>query len=153
MTSTSAPAPSAGRRLLAPLALALVAAAGLWLVFTVYASGQTLLALAALVLLAAGLYVYGARGVLAWRYLFPGIVGMGLFVAFPLLYTMQIGFTNYSSAHLLSQERVKAYLLEQTVPDEEHALEFALLPDPQDASRQRIVIGPHDDAAPFASAA
>lgn len=153
MTSTPAPAPSAGRRILAPLVLALVAVAGLWLVFTVYASGQTLLALAALVLLAAGLYVYGARGVLAWRYLFPGIVGMGLFVAFPLLYTMQIGFTNYSSAHLLSQERVKAYLLEQTVPDEEHALDFALLPDPQDAARQRILIGPHDDAAPFASAA
>jgi maltose/maltodextrin transport system permease protein len=108
---------------------ALVALAGLWLVYAIYAAGQPVLALGAFVLIGAGLYVYVSRAALAWRYLFPGVMGMLLFVAFPLVYTMWIGFTNYSSTHLLSQARVKAYLLEQTVPDEDHSLEFTLHPD------------------------
>ena len=46
---------------------------------------------------------------------------MLLFVAFPLLYTVQIGFTNYSSSNLLTQEaRARGYLLEQAVVDETH---------------------------------
>jgi ABC-type sugar transport system permease subunit len=53
---------------------------------------------------------------LAWKYLFPGVAGMLLFVAFPLLYTVQIGFTNYSSSNLLEEERARAYLLDQRWP-------------------------------------
>jgi len=118
---------------------AVVAALGLWLVFAIYSAGQPVLAIAALALLAAGLYVYVSRTALAWRYLFPGVVGMLLFVAFPLVYTMWIGFTNYSSAHLLSQERVKAYLLEQAVPDEDHSLQFTLHPE---GDQLRLVLAP-----------
>ena len=128
---------------------AVVAVAGLWLAFATYTAGQPILALGALALLCAGLYVYTSRAALAWRYLFPGVIGMLLFVAFPLLYTMQIGFTNYSSTHLLSQARVKAYLLEQTVPDEEHSLEFTLHPD---GDALRLLLAPYP-AAPSADAA
>ena len=123
---------------------AIVALSGLWLVFAIYSAGQPMLALGALALIAAGLYVYVSRAALAWRYLFPGVVGMLLFVAFPLLYTMWIGFTNYSSTHLLSQARVKAYLLEQTVPDEEHSLEFTLHPD---GGGLRLVLAPYAASA------
>ena len=123
---------------------ALVALGGLWLVAAVFAAGQPLLALAALVLIGAGLWVYVSRAALAWRYLFPGVVGMLLFVAFPLVYTMWIGFTNYSSAHLLSQARVKDYLLEQRVPDEDHSLEFTLHPD---ADGLRLVLAPYEAAS------
>ena len=118
----------------------LVAVGGLWLAFAVYASGQPMLALGALVLIAAGLYIYVSRAAIAWRYLFPGVIGMLLFVAFPLIYTMWIGFTNYSSTHLLSQARVKAYLLEQTVPDEEHSLEFTLF---RDDDGMRVLLAPY----------
>ena len=121
-----------------------VALAGLWLVAAIHASGQPMLALGALALLAAGLYVYVSRAAIAWRYLFPGVIGMLLFVAFPLVYTMWIGFTNYSSTHLLSQARVKAYLLEQTVPDEEHSLEFTLHPE---GDGLRLVLAPYDAAS------
>jgi maltose/maltodextrin transport system permease protein len=123
---------------------ALVALGGLWLVFAIYTTGQPVLALGAFGLVAAGLYVYLARAALAWRYLFPGVMGMLLFVAFPLVYTMWIGFTNYSSTHLLSQARVKAYLLEQTVPDEDHSLEFTLHPD---GDALRLVLAPSRSAA------
>jgi maltose/maltodextrin transport system permease protein len=123
---------------------ALVALAGLWLAFAIWTAGQPVLALGALALVGAGLYVYLARAALAWRYLFPGVVGMLLFVAFPLVYTMWIGFTNYSSTHLLSQARVKAYLLEQTVPDEDHSLEFTLHPD---GAGLRLVLAPYEVAS------
>jgi len=123
---------------------ALAGLVGLWLVHAIYAAGQPVLALAALALFAAGLYVYVSHAALAWRYLFPGVVGMLLFVAFPLVYTMWIGFTNYSSTHLLSQARVKAYLLEQTVPDEDHSLEFTLHPD---GGGLRVVLAPQDAAS------
>jgi maltose/maltodextrin transport system permease protein len=100
----------------------------LWMVMGFYAAGQSLYALATLVLGASALYVYGSAKTLAWRYLFPGVVGMLVFVAFPLLYTIQIGFTNYSSANLLTQERARAYLLDQALIDEDQSMAFSLHP-------------------------
>ena len=92
-------------------ALAMLAA--LYLSFMIYAAGQQVWAVGALALFSAGFYIYLSQTGLAYRYLFPGIAGMLLFIAFPLIYTAQIGFTNYSSAHLLSQQRVRSYLLDQ----------------------------------------
>ena len=132
------------KRAMGAAVAAVVALGGLWLVFAIYSAGQPMLALGALALIASGLYVYLSRAALAWRYLFPGVIGMLLFVAFPLVYTMWIGFTNYSSTHLLSQARVKAYLLEQTVPDEEHSLEFTLHPD---GDGLRLVLAPYEAAS------
>jgi maltose/maltodextrin transport system permease protein len=102
---------------------------GLWLVFAIYAAGQPMLALGALALFAVALWIYQSNASVAWRYLFPGVVGMVLFIAFPMLYTAQIGFTNYSSSHLLSEERSRAYLLDQAEYDEDRALTFTLHPD------------------------
>lgn len=95
-----------------PLVAAAIAAA-LYLVFVVYTTGQAAWAAGLLVLFTAGFYVYLSRGGFAWRYLFPGVAGVLVFIAFPLVYTAQIGFTNYSSTHLLSESRVRDYLLEQ----------------------------------------
>ena len=123
---------------------AVVAGGSLWLLFMIYNAGQPVLAIGTFVLLQASLYVYRSKATVAWRYLFPGVVGMLLFVAFPLVYTMWIGFTNYSSTHLLGQARVKAYLLEQTVPDEDHSLEFTLHPE---GDALRLVLAPQDAAS------
>ncbi len=108
-------------------ALAILAA--LYLVFVIYTTGQTGLALAALTLFAVGFYVYLSNAGFAFRYLFPGIAGMLIFIAFPLVYTAQIGFTNYSSAHLLSQERVREYLLDQHEAIESEVQPFTLHAD------------------------
>ncbi|WP_343637922.1 maltose ABC transporter permease MalF [Roseateles sp.] len=101
-------------------AIAVLALAALYLVFMLYAAGLTAWALGVLLLAGAGFAVYLSKTGFAYRYLFPGVAGMLLFIAFPLAFTTQIGFTNYSSAHLLSQERVREFLLEQhdTVLDE-----------------------------------
>jgi maltose/maltodextrin transport system permease protein len=111
----------------------------LFLVYDVYVSGQALWALGLLVLATTGFAVYLSRGGFAWRYLFPGVAGMLLFVAFPLLYTAQIGFTNYSSKNLLALERVREYLLEQSTPDEGKTLGYTLH---DDGGEYRLVLQP-----------
>lgn len=101
----------------------------LYLVWTIYAAGQALLALACLVAVSIGFYTYLARSAYTWRYLFPGIAGMLVFVVFPLLYTARIGFTNYSSRNLLSFERATRYLLDETAPGEGRRYAFELHPE------------------------
>jgi maltose/maltodextrin transport system permease protein len=98
----------------------------LWLTFSLAKAGQALMAMGVLVFGGAALWIYGLGRSLAWRYLFPGVAGMLLFVAFPLLYTVQMGFTNYSSSNLLDQERSRQYLLDQAVVDEARAWPFTL---------------------------
>jgi maltose/maltodextrin transport system permease protein len=127
----------AGRPWLGYAVGALAALALLWFVFGLYAAGQPLVALGVLVFGASAIVVYATATSVAWKYLFPGIAGMLLFVAFPLVYTVQIGFTNYSSSNLLSFERSRGYLLEQTTVDEERALPFELIGDGS-ATRLRL---------------
>jgi maltose/maltodextrin transport system permease protein len=122
---SAAKAPAAttwlGRAVVALAVLAL-----LWMVFGLFTAGQPLVALGVLVFGASAIAIYGTATSLAWRYLFPGVAGMLLFVAFPLVYTVQIGFTNYSSANLLEFERARDYLLTQTVADEAHAYDMTV---------------------------
>ena len=113
---------SALQRLLALVAALLL----LWFVFSLWTAGQPLVALGVGALGGSALVVYGSATSVAWKYLFPGIAGLLVFVAFPLLYTVQIGFTNYSSNNLLELERARTYLLDQTLADEEHARPFTL---------------------------
>lgn len=123
---------------------AVAALAVLWLAYSMAMAGQALAALAVLVLGAAAVAVYATAASVAWKYLFPGVVGMLLFVAFPLVYTMQIGFTNYSSSHLLSEQRARQYLLEQSDVDAASEMAFSLH---REAGGLRIVLQPLDGAA------
>jgi maltose/maltodextrin transport system permease protein len=116
----------------------------LWLVFSVYASGQPLWAVILLALGGLALYVYVSARTLVWRYLFPGVAAMLAFVAFPLVYTIEIGFTNYSSSNLLSEDRARAYLIDQADVDEDKAMSYTLHPD---GDKLRIVLAPQGEAA------
>ncbi len=102
------------------------AAAGLWLVVRMHLMGEPLWALAVLSLLCVGFYIYLSSKTLAARYLFPGLAAMGVFVLFPLLYTVQLSTTNFSASNLLSFERSRAYLLEQRLRDEAKTFEYSL---------------------------
>jgi len=108
------------------LAAAAAGFGSLYVVWLIYLSGQVVWAVLALGLVSLAFFVYASRIAFAYRYLFPGLAGMAVFVVFPLLYTAQIGFTNYSSTNLLTFERVSAYLLEQTQPDEGAAYSFSV---------------------------
>jgi maltose/maltodextrin transport system permease protein len=130
----------------------LVALGLLWLTFGVYASGQVLWAVLILTLGGISLYIYVSANTLAWRYLFPGVMAMLVFVAFPLFYTLQIGFTNYSASNLLSEERARGYLLEQAEVSEARAYGFGVHAE---GNQVRLVLTPNGEGAStarFASA-
>ena len=138
--------------MLSKIVAALVALGLLWLTFGVYASGQVLWAVLILTLGGISLYVYVSASTLAWRYLFPGVMAMLVFVAFPLVYTIQIGFTNYSASNLLSEERARGYLLEQAEVSEARAYGFSVHPD---GDKVRLVLRPQGEGTTserFASA-
>ncbi|HET9976979.1 MAG TPA: hypothetical protein VFQ20_06055, partial [Burkholderiaceae bacterium] len=121
-----AAAASASSTALGKFVVALATLALLWLVFGLFTAGQPLVAVGAMAFGGTAIAIYGTARSLAWRYLFPGVAGMLLFVAFPLAYTVQIGFTNYSSANLLEYERARDYLLGQTIADEAHAYDMTV---------------------------
>lgn len=58
-----------------------------YLVVLMYAQGEYLFAITTLILSSAGLYIFANRKAYAWRYVYPGMAGMGLFVLFPLVCT------------------------------------------------------------------
>jgi maltose/maltodextrin transport system permease protein len=90
----------------------------LWTVFGLYVGGRAPWAAGLLAFGSVAIWVYASSRTLAAKYLYPGVAGMLVFIALPLVYTVQIGFTNYSSAHLLEEDRARAYLLAQTEVDE-----------------------------------
>ncbi len=121
----------------------LVALGLLWLSFAIYSSGQAVWAALVLGLGALSLYVYVSAKTLAWRYLFPGVMAMLVFVAFPLAYTIQIGFTNYSANNLLSEDRARAYLLDQADVNESRAFGFSVHGNGSDL---RLVLTPQGES-------
>jgi len=85
-----------------------------YLVVLMYAQGEYLFAIMTLMLSSVGLYIFARRKTYAWRYVYPGVAGMGLFVIFPLICTIAIAFTNYSSTNQLTFERAQQVLMDRT---------------------------------------
>lgn len=109
------------RCIIATLVIAL-----LWLVVAFHLNGQWMFALLFLVLGTSLGVVFTKRTLMSHRYIFPAVAGLGVFVIFPLLYTIGISFSNYSSSNLLSEERVRGQLMSQTYQQEGNAFELTL---------------------------
>lgn len=133
-------------RALGWLAAAALAVGLLYVIWTVYLAGQPVLAVICLIAVCLTYYIYIAKGAYNWRYLFPGVAGMLLFVAFPLFYTIDIGFTNYSSKNLLTFERATKYLLDESYAGEGTPYTFSLHAE---GNEYRLVFKPkvEDEAA------
>lgn len=115
-----------------------------YLVVLMYAQGEYLFAMLTLVLIGAGLYVFANRKAYAWRYVYPGMAGMGLFVLFPLICTIAIAFTNYSSTNQLTFERAQSVLLQRQFASGK-TFTFALYPAADKWQLQ--LINPNDGKA------
>ncbi|WP_246498184.1 maltose ABC transporter permease MalF [Ideonella paludis] len=100
----------------------------LWGVMQVYASGQTLLAVVLLACSALALWTYTSPRTGALRYVLPGIATALLFVIFPMVYTLSLGFTNYSMRNLLDFERAREVLLEERLVLQGTERSFSLHP-------------------------
>lgn len=145
-----APAPA---RNLAWVAIALIlvaSAVGLYGVWLLYLLGQPLLAVLVLALVVAFAVIFTQRRFYASRFIFPGIAAILLFVVFPIVYTIYLGFTNYSFLNLLTYERAREVLLSRTVVDADSERPFGLV---NEAGQYRIFL-PEGDAGllsdPFA---
>jgi len=110
----------------ATIILALVS---LYLVSVIFVSGQILLASAVLAGISIGFFVYLSKVGHTYRYLFPGLAGIAVFIVFPLIYTVWVGFTNYSSLHLLTYERAVDYFLDETYRVSKIEYQFSLHAD------------------------
>ncbi|WP_245615794.1 maltose ABC transporter permease MalF [Andreprevotia chitinilytica] len=88
--------------------------AGLELVTLLYTAHQPIYAAVTMVLLAITTYIYVSPRLYAYRYVVPGVMGVLIFIVFPMLYTLGISFTNYSSRHLLAQPRAAEVLLQKS---------------------------------------
>ncbi len=131
--------------------LGLMAVLNGYLIVQMYAQREYLFAMLTLLLVGTGLYLFTSRKAYSWRYVYPGLVGMGLFVLFPLFCTIGIAFTNFSAMHQLSFERAQTVLLQRQFQSG-NTVSFTLLGSDdhwqlqlQDDAHQQVLL-----SAPFA---
>ena len=119
-----------------------------YLIVLMYAQGEYLFAILTLILVSAGLYVFANRRAYAWRYVYPGVAGMGLFVLFPLICTIAIAFTNYSSTNQLTFERAQSVLMQRQFQSGK-TFTFGLYP--AENQQWRLQLTPPDSEQPLIS--
>ena len=86
----------------------------LYITMLMYAQGEVLYGTMILIFSGIFAFVFLSDRAYVWRYVFPGLVGVFVFVIFPIMYTLGLTFTNKSNLHLLSFAQSKAYFLQQT---------------------------------------
>ncbi|WP_461534692.1 maltose ABC transporter permease MalF [Spongorhabdus nitratireducens] len=112
--SQSAKSDQNGKSWLAIILVGLIDIVLLYGITLMYAQGEIAFALLTLFLMACGSWVFISQRGYCYRYVFPGLLGVFTFIVFPLLYTINIAFTNYGSNNLLSLERVREIHLAKT---------------------------------------
>jgi maltose/maltodextrin transport system permease protein len=108
------------------LLVALFVIPALYLNFVIYQAGGAWVALAILIVIGLGAFIYLSESAYTFRYLFPGLLGFGLFVIFPIAYMVFLSFTKYSSQNLLTFERSLQLLLQETIPVSTAAYKYKL---------------------------
>jgi maltose/maltodextrin transport system permease protein len=110
--------------------IALSLAASLIILYSglaLYMAGQPLLGFLMLLIGAATGVVFALDRFYSARFILPGIAAVLVFVAFPVIYTVQLGFTNYSSFNLLTRERATEVLLSTRIVDQASERPFSLI--------------------------
>lgn len=85
--------------------------ASLYAGFLLYAQAEPLFGAMFLALAVAVGVVFLHPKSATWRFVLPGIAAVLIFVAFPVVYTIWLGFTNYSSFNLLTYDRAVEVLM------------------------------------------
>ena len=101
----------------------------LYLDYLIYRSGHPVLGVMILAVIALAAFIYANAKTYAWRYLFPSLIGFGLFVIVPLIYTIYVAFTNYSGNNLLTFSEAQAYFLREKTVDADRSVPLNVYPD------------------------
>ena len=115
----------------------------LYVITLMYAQGEIAFALVILLLGSLGTWIFTSEKAYNFRYVYPSLLGVILFVVFPLIYTVNIAFTNYSSKNLLTFERVKEIHLDKTYRSGEESFDLTLY---RDASNYQLALTNKDDS-------
>lgn len=86
------------------VALAIVDGLGVYAIIVLIAASNYLVAVIAAIVLLAINWIYLGKRALPAKYLAPGLVFLGIFQVFVILYSAYIGFTNYGDGHNASKE-------------------------------------------------
>lgn len=88
------------------IGLAVFDALALYMMWSLVGNGKSTIAIAVLVVTALINWIFLSDRLYPIRWLTPGLVLLLLMVVYPLVYTVYIGFTNYSDGHLLTKQQV-----------------------------------------------
>ncbi len=97
--------------------------------FYLYQISQPVFGAILLALSAGFAIIFGANRFYGARFIFPGIAAVLVFIAFPVIYTTYIGFTNYSSFNLLTYERTVEVLTSRSSIDKTTEQPFSVARD------------------------
>ena len=122
------------------------------MVWGLYIAGEPILAALVFGTVAAIVILFAWARFYNWRFVFPGVAAIALFILVPVIYTSAIGFTNFGSRNLLTLERVQDYHLAklERAPGSERP--FALTADgprlffPASGDRPALITPPIADA-------
>ena len=117
------------RRLLSGIAIGLAAILALYMVYRLYITGNAVLAAVTAGGLGLTFFIYTSRGAYSARYLFPGLAAIAMFIVLPLVYTVWLGFTNFSSKNLLTFERATEVVLGEVTQGDSARYQFTLHAD------------------------
>jgi maltose/maltodextrin transport system permease protein len=107
----------------------LMLAGALYVTTLFYLSGEVWLALASLTLTCFGAWAYLHPKAEAYRFLFPALASVFVFILLPIGYMVNLGFTNTSGSNLLTYDKVRDYLLQETYEKSEGAWSFKIFKD------------------------
>ena len=126
------------------LLVAFINIALLYVITLMYAQGETAFAMVVLLIGSIGTWIFTHKKCYSFRYIYPSLLGVILFVVFPLIYTVNIAFTNYSSTNLLTLDRVKEIHLEKTYKSGIEKFGFKLL---QTGDTYQLQLGSKSDSS------
>ena len=121
--------PSACRPWARLVLVAVIGLAMLYGAFFLYQIAQPLFGAILLAVATGFVVIFGANRFYGARFIFPGVAAVLVFIAFPVAYTIWLGFTNYSSFNLLSYERTIEVLTSRGTVDPATEQPFAVAPD------------------------
>lgn len=100
---------------------------GFFVLRDVFASGESGLAWFLAVVLVAANVVYLHPRAHGYKFLFPGVALLALFVVWPAIYTVFISTTNYGTGHILSPEQAAAQVEATSATVDEDATRLPLV--------------------------
>lgn len=109
------------------LALVALDAVAIAVIGNIFDSGESGLGIFVTVVTVAANLLYLLPGFHGYKFLFPGVVLLILFIIWPAVYTVFISTTNYGTGHILSPEQAAAQVVATSVAIDEEAGRLPLL--------------------------